>query len=72
MSDTDKLAAREAERSGPRSLLRERAASGQKAARDSDLVGAAATEQQLAHGRDISAVEAEISRIGRQQQGSIG
>jgi chromosome segregation ATPase len=63
MSDAEKLAAMEADVSGLRSLLGEAAASGQKAARDIDLVRAAAAEQRLAHGGAICALEEEMGRV---------
>jgi hypothetical protein len=44
-------------------LLGETAASGQKAARDIDLVRAVAAEQRLAHRRDIRVVEEEIGKV---------
>jgi chromosome segregation ATPase len=63
MSDAEKLTAMEAEVSGLRSLLGETDASGQKAARDINLVRAAAAQQRLAHGRDICALEEEMRRV---------
>jgi hypothetical protein len=62
ISDADMLTAMESEVSGLRSSLGEIAASGQKAARDIDLMRAAA-EPRLAHGRDICAVEEETRRV---------
>jgi hypothetical protein len=44
-------------------LLGETDASGQKAARDIDLVKAAAAEQRLAHGRNICALEKEMGKV---------
>jgi multidrug resistance efflux pump len=63
MSDMEKLMATEAEMSGLRSLLRETAASVQKAARDINLARAAVAEQQLACGRDICGFEEEMGRV---------
>jgi chromosome segregation ATPase len=54
----------EAEVSGLRSLLRETAALGQKAAPDIDLVREAAAEQRLAYGHDISTGKTEIAIMG--------
>ena len=44
-------------------MLRETAASGQKAARDIDVVRTAAAEQRLVHGRAICALEEEMGRV---------
>jgi hypothetical protein len=60
MRDAEKLSVMEAEVSGLRLVLGETAASAQKAARDIDLVRAAAAEQRLAHDHDIRACEDEI------------
>jgi hypothetical protein len=45
------------------SLLGQTAASVQKAARDIGLVRAAVTEQRMAHGREICALEEAIGRM---------
>jgi hypothetical protein len=63
--DAEKLSAMEAEVSGLRPLLGEASASVQKAARDMDMVRAAVTDQRVAHGRDICAVEEEMGRMGK-------
>jgi DNA repair exonuclease SbcCD ATPase subunit len=63
--DGEKLPAMEAEVSGLPSLLGETSASVQKAARDMDLVRAAVTDQRMAHGRDIRALEEEMGRMGK-------
>jgi chromosome segregation ATPase len=52
-------------------VLGEITASVQKAARDIDLVRAAAAEQRMAHSRDICVVEEEIGRV-REAMAGIG
>jgi hypothetical protein len=71
VSDPEKLAAMEAEVSGLRSLLGETDASGQKAARDIDLVRAAPAEQRLVHSRDIGAVEEESGKVREAMKGIV-
>jgi chromosome segregation ATPase len=63
ISDAEKLSAMEAEVSGLRSLLGDTAASVQKAARDINLVRAAAAEQCRAYSGDICTLEEEIGSV---------
>jgi hypothetical protein len=60
--DAEKLSAMEADVSSLRWLLGETVASVQTAARNIDLMTAAAAEQQLAYGRNICALEEEMGR----------